>query len=92
MARNILSPAPFDPRLISIIAPAVAKAAMDTGVASRPIEDFEGLLREAKNVFVYRSGLVMKPLFERAKKDPKRVIYAEGEDEPRSSGCSDCLG
>ncbi|WP_421783315.1 NADP-dependent malic enzyme [Kiloniella litopenaei] len=73
-------PSPFDPRLISIIAPAVAKAAMDTGVASRPIEDFEAYCEKLKR-FVYRSGLVMKPLFERAKKDPKRVIYAEGEDE-----------
>ncbi|WP_299381016.1 NADP-dependent malic enzyme [uncultured Kiloniella sp.] len=73
-------PSPFDPRLISIIAPAVAKAAMETGVASRPIEDFDAYCEKLKR-FVYRSGLVMKPLFERAKKDPKRVIYAEGEDE-----------
>ncbi len=73
-------PSPFDPRLIAIIAPAVAKAAMETGVASRPIEDFDAYCEKLKR-FVYRSGLVMKPLFERAKKDPKRVIYAEGEDE-----------
>ncbi|KLN59683.1 malic enzyme [Kiloniella spongiae] len=73
-------PSPFDPRLISIIAPAVAKAAMETGVASRPIEDFDAYCEKLKR-FVYRSGMVMKPLFERAKKDPKRVIYAEGEDE-----------
>ncbi|WP_120495833.1 NADP-dependent malic enzyme [Kiloniella sp. EL199] len=73
-------PSPFDPRLISIIAPAVAKAAMETGVASRPIKDFDAYCEKLKR-FVYRSGMVMKPLFERAKKDPKRVIYAEGEDE-----------
>ncbi|MFD2205349.1 NADP-dependent malic enzyme [Kiloniella antarctica] len=73
-------PSPFDPRLISVIAPAVAKTAMETGVATRPIEDFDAYCEKLKR-FVYRSGLVMKPLFERAKKDPKRVIYAEGEDE-----------
>ncbi|WP_417433787.1 NADP-dependent malic enzyme [Kiloniella sp.] len=77
---DYIIPSPFDPRLISIIAPAVAKAAMETGVASRPIEDFDAYCEKLKR-FVYRSGLVMKPLFERAKKDPKRVIYAEGEDE-----------
>ncbi|WP_419904480.1 NADP-dependent malic enzyme [Kiloniella sp.] len=73
-------PSPFDPRLISVIAPAVAKTAMETGVASRPITDFDAYCEKLKR-FVYRSGLVMKPLFERAKKDPKRIIYAEGEDE-----------
>ncbi len=73
-------PSPFDPRLISVIAPAVAKMAMETGVASRPIKDFDAYSEKLKR-FVYRSGLVMKPLFERAKKDPKRIIYAEGEDE-----------
>ncbi len=73
-------PSPFDPRLISVIAPAVAKTAMETGVASRPIKDFDAYCEKLKR-FVYRSGLVMKPLFERAKKDPKRIIYAEGEDE-----------
>ncbi|WP_085906088.1 NADP-dependent malic enzyme [Kiloniella majae] len=77
---DYIIPSPFDPRLIAIIAPAVAKAAMETGVASRPIEDFDAYCEKLKR-FVYRSGLVMKPLFERAKKDPKRVIYAEGEDE-----------
>ncbi|WP_020592302.1 NADP-dependent malic enzyme [Kiloniella laminariae] len=73
-------PSPFDPRLISIIAPAVAKAAMETGVASRPLDNLDAY-REKLSRFVYRSGLVMKPIFERAKNDPKRVIYAEGEDE-----------
>ena len=75
-----LIPRPFDPRLILEIAPAVAKAAMDSGVATRPIEDFAAY-RQRLNQFVFRSGLIMKPIFERARRDPKRVIYAEGEDE-----------
>src|SRR3546814_12744567 len=53
---------------------------MDSGVATRPIEDFEAY-RQKLQRFVFRSGLIMKPLFQRAKEDPKRVIYAEGEDE-----------
>ncbi len=75
-----LIPRPFDPRLILDVAPAVAKAAMDSGVATRPIEDFEAY-RQGLTQFVFRSGLIMKPIFERAGRDPKRVIYAEGEDE-----------
>ena len=75
-----LIPSPFDPRLILEIAPAVAKAAMDSGVAARPIEDFAAY-RQRLTQFVFRSGLVMKPIFERARRDPKRLIYAEGEDE-----------
>jgi malate dehydrogenase (oxaloacetate-decarboxylating)(NADP+) len=71
-------PKPFDPRLILKIAPAVARAAMETGVATRPIDDFAAY-RERLNSFVFRSGLVMKPVFERARLDPKRVVYAEGE-------------
>ncbi len=78
--RDYLIPAPFDPRLILRIAPAVARAAMDSGVASRPIEDFEAY-EDRLNRFVFRSGFVMKPMFSQAKADPKRVIYAEGEDE-----------
>ena len=73
-------PKPFDPRLIIKIAPAVAKAAMDSGVATRPITDFEAYRQQLIN-FVYHSGFVMKPVFARAKQSPKRVIYAEGEDE-----------
>jgi malate dehydrogenase (oxaloacetate-decarboxylating)(NADP+) len=73
-------PLPFDPRLIAIIAPAVAKAAMDSGVATRPITDFEAY-RERLNLFVYHSGLIMRPVFAAAKKAPKRVVYAEGEEE-----------
>jgi malate dehydrogenase (oxaloacetate-decarboxylating)(NADP+) len=75
-----LIPSPFDPRLILRIAPAVAKAAMDSGVATRPLEDInayaDSLIR-----FVFRTGFIMKPLFTRAKENPKRVVYAEGEDE-----------
>src|SRR5437588_3822974 len=75
-----LIPKPFDPRLIVMIAPAVAKAAMDSGVATRPIADFEAY-RQRLTQFVYHSGLLMKPIFEAAKKSPKRIVYAEGEDE-----------
>jgi malate dehydrogenase (oxaloacetate-decarboxylating)(NADP+) len=75
-----LIPNPFDPRLILRIAPAVAKAAMDSGVATRPISDF-ATYQERLNRFVFRSGFIMKPVFERAKQQIKRVIYAEGEDE-----------
>ncbi len=75
-----LIPKPFDPRLIVQIAPAVAKAAMDSGVATRPIGDFAAY-RERLTQFVYHSSLLMKPIFAAAKKDPKRIVYAEGEDE-----------
>jgi malate dehydrogenase (oxaloacetate-decarboxylating)(NADP+) len=77
---DYLIPKPFDPRLILELAPAVAKAAMDSGVATRPIGDFAAY-RQRLTQFVFRSGLVMKPLFDRARSDPKRVVYAEGEDE-----------
>jgi malate dehydrogenase (oxaloacetate-decarboxylating)(NADP+) len=75
-----LIPRPFDPRLIARVAPAVAQAAMDSGVATRPIEDLAAY-RESLAQFVYHSGLIMKPLFAAAKSAPKRVVYAEGEDE-----------
>jgi malate dehydrogenase (oxaloacetate-decarboxylating)(NADP+) len=75
-----LIPRPFDPRLIVIIAPAVAKAAMDSGVATRPITDFEAY-REKLTQFVYHSGMTMRPIFGAAKQSPRRVVYAEGEDE-----------
>jgi malate dehydrogenase (oxaloacetate-decarboxylating)(NADP+) len=75
-----LIPRPFDPRLIARIAPAVAQAAMDSGVATRPIADFEAY-RDSLAQFVYHSGLIMKPLFAGAKECPKRIVYAEGEDE-----------
>ncbi|WP_455425352.1 NADP-dependent oxaloacetate-decarboxylating malate dehydrogenase [Dryocola sp. LX212] len=74
-----LIPKPFDPRLIVQIAPAVAKAAMDTGVATRPIQDFEAY-KEKLTEFVYKTNLFMKPIFSQARKDPKRVVLAEGEE------------
>ena len=75
-----LIPKPFDPRLISEVAPAVAKAAMDSGVASRPIDDLAAYGAKLDQ-FVYRTGFAMKPLFDRAKQNPLRVAYAEGEQE-----------
>ncbi|WP_371420986.1 NADP-dependent malic enzyme [Tardiphaga sp.] len=75
-----LIPSPFDPRLILRIAPAVAKAAMESGVASRPIANFDDYTAGLER-FAFRSGLVMKPVFAKAKTQPVRVIYAEGEDE-----------
>ncbi len=73
-------PKPFDPRLIVKIAPAVAKAAMDSGVATRPIEDFDAYI-EHLTEFVYKTNLFMKPIFSQARKEPKRVVLAEGEEE-----------
>ena len=73
-------PTPFDPRLILTIAPAVARAAMASGAATRPIEDFDAYQRQLEQ-FVYRSGQLMRPVVERARKTPGRVAYAEGEDE-----------
>ena len=78
-----LIPMPFDPRLLTHIAPAVAKAAQDGGVATRPIADLAAYA-ESLQQFVYRSGTFMKPLFSVAKAAPleaKRIVYAEGEDE-----------
>lgn len=78
---DYLIPSPFDPRLILRIAPAVAKAAADSGVARRPIADFDTYLDQL-NRFVFRSGFVMKPIFAAAKTAAKkRVIFSEGEDE-----------
>jgi malate dehydrogenase (oxaloacetate-decarboxylating)(NADP+) len=73
-------PRPFDPRLIARVATAVAKAAMDSGVATRPIADLDGY-RDSLTQFVYHSGLLMKSLFTAAKAAPRRIVYAEGEDE-----------
>jgi malate dehydrogenase (oxaloacetate-decarboxylating)(NADP+) len=75
-----LIPTPVDPRLILRIAPAVARAAMDSGVATRPIANFDDYNAQLER-FAFRSGLVMKPVFAKAKTQPVRVIYAEGEDE-----------
>jgi malate dehydrogenase (oxaloacetate-decarboxylating)(NADP+) len=77
---DYIIPKPFDPRLILEIAPAVARAAMESGVARRPIPDFEAYRRELER-FVFRSGNLMRPLFETARSQPRRVVYAEGEDE-----------
>ena len=73
-------PKPFDPRLIITVAPAIAQAAMDSGVATKPIEDMDAYRTQLMN-FVYHSGQLMRPLFMQAKKAPKRVVYADGEDE-----------
>ena len=75
-----LIPKPFDPRLIEKIAPAVALAAMESGVATRPIQDFVAY-HEQLTQFVYHSGLIMRPVFGAAKKNPTRVVFCEGEDE-----------
>jgi len=75
-----LIPKPFDPRLISRICPVVAKAAMDSGVATRPLDDL-GVYADKLEQFVFRTGLVMKPIFDKAISNPKRVVFAEGEDD-----------
>ena len=77
---DYIIPKPFDPRLILDIAPAVAKAAMESGVARRPIKDFDAYRRDLER-FVFRSGGLMRPVFVAAERAPKRVVYAEGEDE-----------
>jgi malate dehydrogenase (oxaloacetate-decarboxylating)(NADP+) len=78
--KDNLIPSPFDPRLILRIAPAVAKAAMESGVAKLPISDFAAY-DERLQRFVFRSGFIMKPLLQAARHNPMRVVYAEGEDE-----------
>ena len=77
---DYLIPKPFDPRLIAKIAPAVARAAMESGVATSPITDWAAYMQRLDQ-FVYHSGLIMKPVFFKAKQSPKRVVYAEGEEE-----------
>jgi malate dehydrogenase (oxaloacetate-decarboxylating)(NADP+) len=78
--RDYIIPRPFDPRLIVKIAPAVARAAVDSGVATRPITDWDAYVTQL-NSFVWQSGLIMKPVFAAAKQAPKRIIFAEGESE-----------
>jgi malate dehydrogenase (oxaloacetate-decarboxylating)(NADP+) len=78
--KESLIPSPFDPRLILRIAPAVARAAMESGVATRPIADLEAYVERLQR-FVFRSGFVMRRIFAAAKTKPCRVIYADGEDE-----------
>jgi len=77
---DYIIPKPFDPRLILEIAPAVARAAIETGVARHPITDFQAYQRDLER-FVFRSGYLMRPVFEAASRDPRRVVFAEGEDE-----------
>jgi malate dehydrogenase (oxaloacetate-decarboxylating)(NADP+) len=77
---DYIIPKPFDPRLILEIAPAVAKAAMESGVARRPIADFAAYRQELAR-FVFRSGNLMRPVQELARRRPARVVFAEGEDE-----------
>jgi malate dehydrogenase (oxaloacetate-decarboxylating)(NADP+) len=77
---DYLIPRPFDPRLILRVAPAVAKAAVESGVATRPIQDYDAY-RQHLSQFVYHSGLMMKPVFAAAKAAPRRVVYCEGEEE-----------
>lgn len=76
--REYLIPKPFDPRLMTIVPSRVAQAAMDSGVATRPIEDFEEYTRYLES-FVVRSGMTMKPLYERARDNPQRIVFADGE-------------
>jgi len=77
---NYLIPKPFDPRLIKRVAPAVAQAAMDSGVATRPLGDMT-TYRERLAHFVYQSSLLMRPVFDAAKRHPRRLVYAEGAEE-----------
>jgi len=77
---DYLIPRPFDPRLLGAIAPAVARAAMESGVATREVADLE-VYRDSLQRMVYQTGSVMRPVFAKARRNPKRVLYAEGEDE-----------
>ena len=78
--KDYLIPKPFDPRLIAKVAPAVARAAMESGVATSPITDWAAYMQRLDQ-FVYQSGLIMKHVFAKAKQAPKRIVFAEGEDE-----------
>ncbi len=76
---DYIIPKPFDPRLLVQLAPAVAQAAMDSGVATRPVKSMAAY-RASLDAFVFRTGLLMKPVFDAAKRNPLRVVYAEGEE------------
>ena len=78
--REYLIPKPFDPRLIIKLAPATAQAAMDSGVATRPIEDMD-VYRQHLSQYIVETVILMRPLFEKAKSDPRKLIYAEGEEK-----------
>ncbi len=77
---DYILPKPFDPRLISAVASAVAEAAMESGVATRPITDLEAYRQDLEQ-FTYRTGYLMRDVFDHAQADPKRLVYAEGEEE-----------
>ena len=77
---DYLIPKPFDPRLSGIVSTAVARAAMESGVAARPIEDLDGY-KARLDASVFKSALLMRPVFEASKKDTRRIVFAEGEDE-----------
>jgi len=77
---DYIIPKPFDPRLMGVIAPAVAKAAAESGVATRPIEDMDAY-RDKLGQMIYHTGFFMKPVFAKAKANPRRVAYAEGSDQ-----------
>jgi malate dehydrogenase (oxaloacetate-decarboxylating)(NADP+) len=77
---DYLIPKPFDPRLVGVVSTAVAKAAMETGVATRPIEDLEAY-RQKLDGSVFKSALLMRPVFQAARLSPRRIVFAEGEDE-----------
>lgn len=77
---DYLIPKPFDPRLVAVVSSAVAKAAMDSGVAARPIEDLEAY-KQRLNQTVFKSALLMRPVFEAARAAARRIVFAEGEDE-----------
>mgnify|MGYP001318362793 FL=1 len=77
--KEYLIPKPFDPRLIIKLAPATAQAAMDSGVATRPIEDMD-VYRQHLSQYIFETVILMRPLFEKAKSDPRKLIYAEGEE------------
>ena len=77
---DYLIPKPFDPRLMGVVASAVARAAMESGVATRPVEDFEAY-RERLDGSVFRSALIMRPVFAAAARSQRRIVFAEGEDE-----------
>ncbi len=79
-SREYIIPRPLDPRLIMAIAPAVARAAMETGVATRPITDFDAYHQKLSE-FVYNSAFIMKPVYANAKASPKRIVFCEGEDD-----------
>ncbi|MDA5095643.1 NADP-dependent malic enzyme [Aliiroseovarius sp. KMU-50] len=77
---DYLIPKPFDPRLMGVVASAVAKAAMESGVATRPVEDL-GAYKAKLDESVFRSALIMRPVFEAASKAHRKIVFAEGEDE-----------